>query len=888
MVCTAFCAGPSLSAGQDERARLFALEEGNCTVCHRPTDAIASRVQRVQAPGLERVGARLSADYLRRFLADPHATQPGTRMPDLLAPLSEPAKAEVVEALVHFLVARGGPMVDAPEPVFPAELEEGRQLFHEVGCVQCHDPIESAWRLTYGLDELERDPSLAKQARSAGADLDDQAGVPARQRVPLGDLAAKTSASALAAFLHDPLAVRPSGRMPSLGLTESEAHDIAAYLLREQVVAGSDPTGLQAAYYEAAFEDAIPDFDALTPVRLSVSEGFELPEHRPDRFGVRFDGFVRVDVPGEYTFFTRSDDGSRLWVDGRLVVSNTGFHGMDEEQGTILLEPGVHTIRVTMFEGTGDEGLEVHWRVPGGQKANVPTELLSCRVPSLIPPAASLREPNPMLVEEGERLFGSMGCSSCHEVGIAALDERPPLAAPSLDELAGKGAGCVGEAPRAGRPLFGPGIDREAALDAVNDLDSWSSAPTPAQALDETLARFRCSACHSRRGEGGPAAARLPYFYVLGGHDLGDEGRIPPTLDETGTKLRMPWLQRVLDEGASVRPYLATRMPRFGRDNLAGLAQLFRELDRRADDTLEPEFSMEAVEHGRRVVGTRGLGCINCHDFAGHDSLGIPAVDLAQLTERLNPQWFHRLLADPGSLNLNTRMPVFWVGGKSPVEGVLDGDPDAQIDAMWSYFTLGNSMPLPDGLVVPDSAYELTPSDRPLLCGVFMRDVSPRSLLVGFPLHTHYAFDLQNARLAKTWRGRFFNARGTWEGRAGQLEGPPSEDVFDLPPGPAFARFEGDGSAWPADAPAWDTIGRRFDAERRPIFRYASGPITVEELLFPEITAGGTRMRRQFELHSPEPVNDLWFRGASGIQRVPLARTADGGYAGALEEVVEW
>ena len=51
--------------------------------------------------------------------------------------------------------------------------------------------------------------------------------------VPLGNLAMKTTVDQLAAFLLDPLKVRPGSRMPSSGLSKGEAYAIATYLLRD-------------------------------------------------------------------------------------------------------------------------------------------------------------------------------------------------------------------------------------------------------------------------------------------------------------------------------------------------------------------------------------------------------------------------------------------------------------------------------------------------------------------------------------------------------------------------------------------------------------------------------------------------------------------------------
>jgi hypothetical protein len=243
---------------------------------------------------------------------------------------------------------------------------------------------------------------------------------------------------------------------------------------------------------------------------------------------------------------------------------------------------------------------------------------------------------------------------------------------------------------------------------------------------------------------------------------------------------------------------------------------------------------------------------------------------------------------------MNTRMPEFWVEGKSPVTDVLDGDPEAQIEAMWNYLRLGSSMPLPEGLVVADGEYELVVGDEPRVCGVFMAGVSPRTLAVGFPNHTHYAFDVQNSRLAKVWRGRFFNARGTWHARAGELESPPGGEALDMPPGPAFAILGEEDAPWPTEDSAgagYRVLGRRLDAERRPVFRYAVGPVEIEESIVPELREGGSWIVRRFQLRSTESVEHLWFQpgGPQGeIVRVMLKRAPDGAYVGSLEDAFTW
>ena len=61
-------------------------------------------------------------------------------MPDMLAGLEEPARAEAAEALTHFLVSVRGAKEAKPVGQSAAAINLGRSLYHTVGCVQCHAP----------------------------------------------------------------------------------------------------------------------------------------------------------------------------------------------------------------------------------------------------------------------------------------------------------------------------------------------------------------------------------------------------------------------------------------------------------------------------------------------------------------------------------------------------------------------------------------------------------------------------------------------------------------------------------------------------------------------------------------------------------------------------
>ncbi len=83
-----------------------------------------------------------------------------------------------------------------------------------------------------------------------------------------------------------------------------------------------------------------------------------------DGFMVRWSGVLRVAKAGAYTFYTHSDDGSRLYINGKLVVENWGPHSMTKKTGNVELAAGDHDILITYQEGGGGAGCIAGWSSP--------------------------------------------------------------------------------------------------------------------------------------------------------------------------------------------------------------------------------------------------------------------------------------------------------------------------------------------------------------------------------------------------------------------------------------------------------------------------------------------------------------------------------------------
>lgn len=119
------------------------------------------------------------------------------------------------------------------------------------------------------------------------------------------------------------------------------------------------------------------DFAGSEPKQRGRCENFDLSvAKRSDGFGLEFSGYYKAPEDGFYQFWTKSDDGSRLWVDSELVVDSDGPHSAQFAGGFVALKQGYHEIKVLYFEGQVDEALEVHVTRPGGQRERIDSQSL--------------------------------------------------------------------------------------------------------------------------------------------------------------------------------------------------------------------------------------------------------------------------------------------------------------------------------------------------------------------------------------------------------------------------------------------------------------------------------------------------------------------------------
>jgi len=136
--------------------------------------------------------------------------------------------------------------------------------------------------------------------------------------------------------------------------------------------------GLNFTYYEGSW-DSLPDFNTLTPAQSGriYDIGLDVIPHREDEFALRMSGFITIEAEGEYRFTITSDDGSRLFIDGKETVNNDGLHGAREVSSLTRLTRGKHAMTILYFEKTGDQSLDLSIEGPHLARHHVPPRILS-------------------------------------------------------------------------------------------------------------------------------------------------------------------------------------------------------------------------------------------------------------------------------------------------------------------------------------------------------------------------------------------------------------------------------------------------------------------------------------------------------------------------------
>jgi len=135
-------------------------------------------------------------------------------------------------------------------------------------------------------------------------------------------------------------------------------------------------------YFLPERSEKLPDFATIESQGSIFTDRWDIPSReftigfpgvtdRFEWFALDYQGPIYVPVAGEYGFRLASDDGSKLYIDGAVVIDSDGIHGWDYQDGTVKLTQGVHRLRLSYFQGPATEiGLRL-WVTPPGSEQRI-------------------------------------------------------------------------------------------------------------------------------------------------------------------------------------------------------------------------------------------------------------------------------------------------------------------------------------------------------------------------------------------------------------------------------------------------------------------------------------------------------------------------------------
>ena len=771
----------------------------SCTACHKTPqqDALTSLLPEKKAPSLAEVAGRVRNDALVAMISDPHGFKPNTAMPDPWAGLPNDQRLSAAASIASYLLLRDDSVKLLDRAGRKSAVQQGRQLYHSVGCVACHKAFEGT-------------------------------ATPDNTNVPLGAVERKYTIDSLAKFILEPHKVRSGGRMPSLVGSQGDAYSIAAYLTRAVTERKSEAVFTRKVY--KGNWQKLPDFDALKPVSedtTTVLDDRKLLNQT--NTGVVLESKINAPQDGVYEFILASDDGSRLII-GENKVDVDGVHPRSERKAKFNLKAGVHPIRIEFFNAGGGGELSVKVNDPKLGLVDL-QEIITDGNQETGRLLKDAFQPDPALVETGKQLFRLAGCASCHDSGdkLSDVPQAPGLATLQADR------GCLAET--VSKPAMDFNLSPRQKQAIVAAIEKRRESPTRSLADADRLhlhfAALNCYACHRRNDLGGNELARDSFFQSTIA-EMGWEGRTPPPLDGVGDKLQDNYIQTAITGGANVRNYMQTRMPGFGEQVAQSLTPMLVKSDRPETTFEQPAENSDLVSSGRKLVGSSGLSCVKCHSYEGLTGGGLGAMDLRAMPKRLRHDWFVRYLQDPTKYRPGTRMPNSFPDGKSSYDKLYHGDPVKQVDAMWAYLATAKDVKEPTG--VRSGTILLSPGERPLIYRNFFNDMSARGIAVGFPGEANLIWDAERMSLGQIWKSEFIDAAKHWTGRGQGRTSPAGAAVQHLErwtPIKAGTDLE---MAWSSEIGR--DLGYRFkgyqlDSNGNPTFRYQAGNVQIDDAVTP-------------------------------------------------------
>ena len=131
-------------------------------------------------------------------------------------------------------------------------------------------------------------------------------------------------------------------------------------------------------YYVPGKFNSVLEIDTNLATKKGIANqiSFTKVTGKAREYGIVFTGFIKVNENANFEFSLYSDDGSQLYIDDELIVDNDGDHARFELSSGVLLNEGIHKIRVAYFDDGPGSSLQVFVKGTDGKKIEIPSIML--------------------------------------------------------------------------------------------------------------------------------------------------------------------------------------------------------------------------------------------------------------------------------------------------------------------------------------------------------------------------------------------------------------------------------------------------------------------------------------------------------------------------------
>jgi cbb3-type cytochrome oxidase cytochrome c subunit len=283
--------------------------------------------ERTVGPNLSHIGSKLTQEWVQKWVKNPHAFRPDSRMPRFYGLTNNDAKEDIprtdaeIQSITHYLFTRSTPPEGFVDPPSKTNSQHGKELFLQKGCLACHQhrPYDPG-----AVQQADRE-KLNPQYKPDPAAMYDPKAFPESVRAyaqadygpNLGNIAAKFRSQPdkgmkwLTNWIQDPEKYHPKTLMPNLQLPLQDAADIASWLIS---VPGAWPVQVDVAPVQE--KEVASGVDEL--IRLYVTKGgYKNKEEKT----------VSVPLSEVDAFVAKLPTEEKLYFLGEKTISRLGCFG---------------------------------------------------------------------------------------------------------------------------------------------------------------------------------------------------------------------------------------------------------------------------------------------------------------------------------------------------------------------------------------------------------------------------------------------------------------------------------------------------------------------------------------------------------------------------------